>query len=153
MPGLTYGEKRIQGLDFQLSMLPARSALEQFHRTVRICGPGLPELLRTLAKPGGVKADLMAVGGAVFLALARAETADVMDLQKVLLEPCRVKQDGKWAQLSDVYDVVMQGKIWGQLNLLLWAVQLNFADFFDELKSAAATAPVAAAAPEASPST
>lgn len=152
MAGLSYEEKRIQGLDFQLSMLPARSALEQFHKTVRICGPGLPELLRQIAKPGGVR-DTMAVGGAVFAALARAETPDVMDLQKVLLEPCRVKQDGKWVQLSDVYDVVLQGKIWGQLNLLLWAVQLNFADFFNELKSAAETARADAAALQASPST
>lgn len=137
----TYQEKTIQGLKFQLSMLPATAALECFHGLVRVCGPGLPSLVSAIAA-GGIanmsQEKLFGVGGSVFAALAKAPTPEVMALAKQLLQPCRVQQDGKWAELPGVYDVVLQGKVWAQLNLLLWAIQFNFSDFFDGMKNAAA---------------
>jgi hypothetical protein len=146
-------------MTFKLGQLPAWTAFEAFHRFLAIAGPVLPALAGAFGavkgkKPGeplseDAKAKLLeALAEGLPVALMKCAPGELRALAQQLLGPCIVTTpDGKNAELLEVMDNLLVGKLPLLLQLLGWAVQVHFGSFLAGLGSLGAPA-----APEASPS-
>lgn len=119
-------KRTIDGIDFEVSPLPAFRALELFPRITGFFSGAAAEL-------GSVQRDKGEAIAKAVAALAKSNPAELVALTKVLLEGCVVTLDGKQAMLLPVFDVAMQGKLFTVMKLLAFAVEVNYRDFFDGL--------------------
>lgn len=129
-------QKRTIGeLDFELSPLPAWKALETWTRVIGVLAPGLNGLNGLKAK---TQEEMLGALARAIQGLASTNPAEIQSLSKVLLETCLVTVKGQQAPLLPVFDVVMQGRMLSVFKLLAWAVEVNYADFFDVARAALA---------------
>lgn len=132
-------EKTIQGLKFQLGMLPAFQSLEAMPRVLKLVGPamgGFKTLILSGALAAKDRTKIAASAVELLGSLGQADPNELVAVARLLLSTCRVQEGGKWTELVPVFDVVLQGRMFTVLNLIAWAVQLNYHDFFDLLPTA-----------------
>lgn len=119
-------KRTIDGIDFEVSPLPAFRALELFPRITGFFAGAVSEL-------GAVQRDKGEAIAKAIAALAKSNPAELVALTKVLLEGCIITLDGKQALLLPVFDVAMQGKLFTVMKLLGFAIEVNYRDFFSGL--------------------
>lgn len=144
-------KKTIGGYSFELSQLPAFTALPAFQRFLAVAGPMLPTLAtvyktmkgKRLTELGDEDAQKLidAVTNNLPAALVRANPEEVLDLAKVLLEPCLVKVGKKLQRFNDVGDALLVGQLPVLLQLIGWAVTVHFGSFFPARGLVATEAP------------
>lgn len=156
--------KKIGGLSFRLSQLPAWTAFTAFHRFLAIAGPVLPALSTVFKsmsskKPGeplsaeAKQQVLEAIAVGLPEALMRCKPDELRELSETLLKPCVVIMgDGKSAQLPDVIDSVLTGRLPVLVQLVGWAVMVHFGSFISDLGMFGAPA-VTEQSPSTSPKT
>lgn len=145
--------KTVGGLKFQLAMVPAMQSLEVLPRVLALVGPAVGTLKEVITADGKVdRTKLLGLATGMIGQLGKASPRELREVAEILLAPCQVQQEGKWVELLPVFDAVMQGRIFTVLNLIAWAVQLNFQDFF-ALLPAAKSADGAAEAGSSAPAT
>lgn len=140
---IKHDTKTIQGLKFQLGMVPAMQSLESMPRVLALVGPAISSLKDAVTGGKVDPSKMLEVGTGIVTHLGKASPKELVEVAKILLAPCQVQEDGKWVDLLSVFDVMMQGRIFTVLNLIAWAVQLNYQDFFallPDAKSGAGTA-------------
>lgn len=128
--------KTIKDLKFQLGMVPAMQSLEAMPRVLALVGPAISTLKDAVSGGKVDQSKLLEVGAGIVAQLGKANPKELREVAELLLAPCQVQHEGKWVNLLEVFDVLMQGRIFTVLNLLAWAVQLNYQDFFALLPDA-----------------
>lgn len=150
--------KTIAEFTFELSELPAFTALTAFQRFLAIAGPLLPTLAqafkiakgRDLSNPNSGMSEedrgklIAVISETLPGALARASPGEVLELAKVLLEPCMVQpKGGKLVRFLEVGDELLRGRLPVLLQLMVWSVGVHFGSFFGALGASALAAPAA----------
>ncbi|MCC6178816.1 MAG: hypothetical protein WAZ94_15230 [Phycisphaerales bacterium] len=125
-------QKRIiDGYTVELSPLPAWQGLEGLHQLTRLVGPALTGIM------AAAKGDLQAIGTGVSQALMTTPPAEVTALMKRLLGTCRLTlHDGKQIVGIGTFDTEFQGKLLTVFKIVAFAVEVNYGDFFGEVKAA-----------------
>jgi hypothetical protein len=148
--GIEVQTKKIGGLTFKLSQLPAWTAFRAFHRFLSIVGPVFPALAAAFRAVRGktpgeplsddAKAKLLdGLASGLPEALMRCKPEELEALAKELLAPCIITMPtGKSAELLDVLDEVLSGKLPVLIQLLGWAVKVHFGDFLPGLMTSGA---------------
>lgn len=138
--------KTIDGHEFQVSQLPGMRGLKVFTRLSKVLGAGL-------AGAFGAKTNEER-GVALLSLLQHVDEADVEYVTKELFSVALVKppDSEKFGPVNPVFDRVFQGRIDLLFKALVFALQVNYGDFFKGLGAAAAGAAAAQAAPSTSSS-
>lgn len=124
-------KRTIDAYTVEISPLPAWQGLEGLHQLTRLVGPALTGVL------AAAKGDMQAIGSGVSQALMTTPPAEVTALLKRLLGPCRITlPDGKQVPALGVFDTEFQGKLLTVFKIAAFAVEVNYGDFFGEVKSA-----------------
>lgn len=129
--------RTIDGIVFVVTQLPAIKALHVFHRLGKVVSPSLAKASAAL-QPGAAleKVNLADLGGALESFFSSCTPADLDYFVKELLYATTA--DG--APLLQVLDVKLQGKVLTLLKLLVFAVEVNYADFFGPVRGLVARA-------------
>ncbi|MFZ5440461.1 MAG: phage tail assembly chaperone [Myxococcota bacterium] len=119
--------KVIDGLEFEIAPLPALRAFSTLPRIVALFAPITDNF-------SGAETDVAAIARALG-ALMRTKPEELTALLKILLEGATVMHEGKRVTLLPVFDVVMHRKVLTAYKLLIFAVEVNYTDFFAELEA------------------
>ncbi len=131
----------IDGFTFELEQLPAWEHVEASQRLIKIMGGGLAAIGPLLAGVdlGSGKLDMKVLGVLVEM-LRRAPIDESMVLYKQVLTGCMVTSDTapkfNRTELEPIFNKIFRGKLLTTYKLIAWAITVNFASFFAELKSA-----------------
>lgn len=146
----TSDKRTIDGLEFTTTMLPARRASRLGARLLRLAGPVLRRL-------GGIKMgdDVGELIPALFVIFETISDDELESLQAEILCGTSVKMKlpgDKQARNvdmvdGDMIDLIFTGRLATMYKAMKFAVEVNFSDFFDVLRSAAAKKKAAAPAP------
>lgn len=122
--------RQIDGYTFELSPLPAWSALELSASIMKVGAP-----LIAAAAASGKNAALEQLGPALTQALTALPPPELVALSKRLLAPCVVTlPSGQRAELLRIMDLEFQGKTLTVFKVLGFALEVNYRDFFDGLQ-------------------
>lgn len=133
----------IDGFTFELQQLPAWDHVEASAKLLKMVGAGFIPLA-TLIGPGveGPETNMKLFGIAVKL-MQTAPISEVMELSKMVLKGCIVGGDldngagkRKLGELLPIFDRLFRGKPLTAYKVIAWAIKVNFAGLFAELKSA-----------------
>lgn len=147
--GIARQERVIDGQTFSVTQLPAMRALKMLSRLVRTLGPAAARLMDGAASAGGAlgsglgglaQMNVAALGQAVTVLTERLTEAELESITRELLETATV--DGRLLMPS--FDLTMQGRMGPVLQLLAFALEVNYGSFFGVL-AASATAEAARA--------
>lgn len=133
------GDKtEIDGFKLELKMLPAWDHVEATARLMKIVGAGIGPLVTMFNKPDVSEAQMIAV---VIDLVRRAPIDELMVLNRSILKDCVIEGDlpgGKKLapQLEPIFDRVFRGKPTTAMKVIAWAMKVQFAGFFADLKSA-----------------
>lgn len=141
-------KKVIDEFTFELTELPAFTALTAFQRFLAIAGPLLPTLANTFKlMKGRTEAEMNDEARAKLLdvlaeslpkALSFSKPGELEELSKVLLEPCLVQpKGGKMVRFLEVGDELLRGRLPVLMQLIAWAVGVHFGSFFAGLGASA----------------
>ncbi len=134
--GCVQETRNIGGKTFKVSQLPARRALEMFSRLGRALGPAAFE---AIAKGGAVLTSkgeddevspeemLPALAPALASLFDRLPEGELSAIADTLLEPATC--DGQL--IKSQFDDLFQGHILLLLQVLAFAIEVNYRDFFD----------------------
>jgi hypothetical protein len=143
--------KTIEGIQVTTTQLPAMRAFKLFFRLVRLIGPTLGALGDF--DPKTDLKDVMKVMSPAFMtSFASLDPDEATALACAILENTTAFLPGQGnLQLNGqaALDAVFSGRIKTLLNVVVFAVQINFADFFDGV--APATPPSAPGPAASSP--
>lgn len=127
--------KKIGGVTYQMNPLPGWAGLEAFHRTIAVLGPALQgvvvQALRGEAK-GNPKALVGTLIAAVPEAAMRTKPAELRELVEQLLAQTNLVGGKGTGPVLNVVDTMFQGKLFNLFELIAWAVEVNFSDFFEQ---------------------
>lgn len=122
--------KTIDGVEYEVRMLPATEGQLMLTQIGRILGPAFS---RAVAGEGGIDQDISTVLASAIPALfAAAEPKEIDGILKKLAEVTLA--DGK--PLKPIYDVHFAGKIGSLAKWAGFSLRVQYADFFDALASA-----------------
>lgn len=116
----------IDGVEYEVSMLPARRGQRLFHRLLSIIGPPLAAAI------GSLDDDAAELAPALSMLFAKATPDELDDIFQELAEVTLV--DGK--PLKPIYDVHFAGRHLAAHRWALFALRCQYADFFDAIASA-----------------
>lgn len=122
-------EKQINGVTYEVKMLPATRGQKLLVRLGQMIGPAMAELTRD-----GLDAELE---GSAFMAAVTAlfAHADEHRVDSALKELAEVTlADGR--PLKSIYDVHFAGRMGALARWAAFALQAQYSDFFDDLASA-----------------
>ena len=111
---------------YTVSQLPASRGLEMFGKLAGLLGPAA---LEALAKGASLDKDLKTLAPAAVMLFARLQPGDLTAIAKELLGPATVDN----APLEKQFEVHFQGRILHLFKVLVFAIEVNFGDFFDVL--------------------
>lgn len=133
--------KEIGGVVYEVQQLPARRALRLVARLGKVVAP----LLGSVSK-GGSKALLDLDLGAALADVFEKVTPDEQDalLAELFASTTIVEPSGAKAPFWSVIDTRMQGKVLDVYLVAAFALEVNFADFFDALSKSSDAPKVAA---------
>ena len=114
--------------DVSVQQLPAMRAVKLSRRLIQVAAPAVAALK-------DLTADASVLGDAIAGALAEFSEKDLEALIKDLLETATVEQDGKLAKVMPLFDSLFGGKIFTLYKVLAFALEVNFADFFEPLRA------------------
>ncbi len=116
--------KEIDGARYGVSQLPAMRGLRMFNRLTRVLGPALT---KAAAADG-----LGSLPDALLLLTEKLSDDELEAITRELLYNATQNE----APLMSLFDTLMAGKTGTVLKLLAFAVEVNYASFFDALRSA-----------------
>jgi hypothetical protein len=124
-------KKYIDGFEIQLSPLPALQGTRVFHRLGKCISPALAKSMGLIR---GEKADLASLdisslGGAFSSFFETCSEVDLMYFIDQLLDNAIVDNQ----RLKDVVNVKFQAKILTLFKVLVFAIEVNYSDFFKGL--------------------
>jgi len=115
-------------LAITVQQLPAMRAVKLSRRLIQIAAPAVTALK-------DLSADASVLGEAISNALAEFSEKDLEALIKDLLETATVEQEGKIAKVMPLFDELFRGKVFTLYKVLAFALEVNFADFFEPLRA------------------
>lgn len=118
-------QKTINGVTYEVSPFGCRQGLRILTTLTKMLGPAAKELTR------GESGALAAVG-------AMAETLDpdqVLSLAETFAEFITVQMGDKKPRLKDVFEVHFRADYGSMLELLAFAIEVNYGSFLAELKA------------------
>ena len=132
-------EKEIGGMRFTVSQLPAMRALKTLNRIGRILGPAFAKA--SGASKGGDLGgtEIAAFADAIHILFDKLTDEELEGLTRALLDTATV--DGKL--LMPQFDTVMSGKVEVILQLLKFAFEVNYGNFFNAVRGLVSQAPAA----------
>ncbi len=89
--------------------------------------------------------DVSTLGDAVAKALEQFSEKDLDELIRTLLETAKVETEGRIAPLMPLFDGLFAGKILTVYKVVAFALEVNFADFFEAFRALKAAPPAAPA--------
>lgn len=124
-------KKTIDGFEIQISPLPALQATRVFHRLGKCISPSLAKGMGLVRgeKVDLASLELSSLGGAFSSFFETCSENDLMYFIDQLLGSAIV--DNK--MLKGVIDVVFQAKILTLFKVLVFAIEVNYSDFFKGL--------------------
>ncbi len=135
-------ERTIDDIQFVVTQLPALKALHVFHRLGKVVSPSLAKASAALKPGGGIdRVNLADLSGALESFFQSCSTDDLDYFVKELLYATTADN----VPLKDTLNVKLQGKVFTLLKLLVFAVEVNYADFFGPLRGLVAQAQAATA--------
>ena len=111
-----------------VQQLPAMRAVKLSRRLIQIAAPAVAALK-------DLSADASVLGDAISNALAEFSEKDLEALIKDLLETATIEQEGKIAKVMPLFDELFRGKVFTLYKVLAFALEVNFADFFEPLRA------------------
>lgn len=127
-------EKVIGGRTVAITQLPARRALKTLHRILKAIAPAAAQAVGAGATLGELKdiagAKIGGLGNAVETLFDRLSEQEFDDLVAVLLSSATL--DGR--PLMPQLDLAFQGRVLELLQVVKFAIEVNYADFFDALR-------------------
>lgn len=123
--------RTIDGYEVELSALPAWQSTEVLHMLLKLAGPLLGGLAASATDKAGA-GPLAAAVGALF---ERSTPADFTALLRKLTNTCRVKVGDKALAFDKAMDLEFAGKLLTVFKIAAFAIEVNYRDFFDALKS------------------
>lgn len=131
-------QRDIGGTTFEVHQLPARRSLRLIARLGKVLGPVLTRvagILREGGKVGDLQVEKLApVLGGLFEALPPAEAESLFE---EILASTHVVKGGRPVPLWPVVDIELQGRTLDLFKVAAFALEVNYADFFDALRAAA----------------
>lgn len=119
----------IDGMTFQQPQLLSTQGLLTFFKLVKALGGAFPAVAKAMRKD----APPLEAFGALMVAFQNTSPEELVELSKVVLTDCIVTQPGgKTVRLSEVYEVLLQGKLMTNLELIAWGLKVNYSTFFIE---------------------
>jgi hypothetical protein len=131
--------KNIDGRTIHVTTLGAIAASKLGVRLTKILGPGLFRMLS--GAPGvaakGLKADidLSTVGSGVEALLDRLGENDLEPIVRLLFETAKLEKDGQTMPFLAVFDLEYAGDLAGLGKALVFALEVNYGNFFGGLRS------------------
>lgn len=122
----TMKERTIDGHLYAVSQLPASRGLEMFGKLAGLIGPAA---LEALAKGASLDKDLKTLAPAAVMLFARLQPGDLSGIAKEMLGPATADN----MPISDKFELHFQGRIMHLFKVLIFAVEVNYGDFFDAL--------------------
>lgn len=129
-------EKVIDGVSYKVHQLGARKALRMLQRIIKIVGPGIATGIQGVDGQGGFQAMAEMDIGKLALGQAVKELADRLDEAVVdgivdeLAQVTVVVKGDKQPALSAIFDLHFAGKMKQLFQWLLFALEVQFGDFF-----------------------
>lgn len=120
----------LDGKSFLVQQLPARAALKLMRRLGKVFAPALA-LLASNGKVSLANTDISSLGTSLEKVFEELTDEDLDHFTERLLAGCLV--DGKYPVLSQI-DVLFQGETLDLIKLLIHAVKVNYASFFNALR-------------------
>ena len=119
-------KKNIEGLDVEVTQLPAMRALEVFARLGNMISPAIPHLSGLT-----LESDAIPLLGAL---LRHVDPPVLLSLSKDVLSNTRVLVDGKMIPLSDndLINLAFNGRLKALVQTIRFALEVNFSDFFGD---------------------
>lgn len=124
-------EKKIDGVTYATSPLPAKRATVLWARITKVLGPSLPHLFRAFASRGDEQAASQAGLEALASLAATLDPEAFGDLVQEIVEIAEVQDNGKYRAV--IYDIDFTGNLAGVLPVVGFVLQEQFGDFFSAL--------------------
>lgn len=134
---LTAEQRTIDGIEFEIGMLPVKEARAVLVKLTKLLGPVIREFGKDPARAlGDVDTSTLAAALAALSDSASAEDLDFLvarfsDCSKTLIGPNMVRM------VPAVSDQVFAGRLLSQFRWLWACVEVNYADFFSALRDLA----------------
>jgi hypothetical protein len=122
----TMEERAIDGNLYAVSQLPGSRGLEMFGKLAGLLGPAA---LEAIAKGASLEKDLQTLAPAAVLLFSRLQPGDLSAIAKELLGPASVNG----TPLEPTFETHFQGRILHLLKVMVFAVEVNYRDFFAAL--------------------
>ena len=123
--------EHFEGLAVTVQQLPAMRAVKLSRRLAALLAPLAP----ALAADG----DVSVLGEALGKALEAFSEKDLEALIKEVLEGATVEEDGKISPLLPRFEDIFAGRVLLVYRVLIFALEVNFADFFEKARGALRT--------------
>ena len=120
---------------YTVQQLPARPALKLFNKLARVATPALGKLLGAQGAAKLSELDVASIGTALEALFDRLTPEQQDQMTEELLQGALVDGAPLWPQ----FNVHFQGRIAEALQLLRFALKVNFGDFFKGLLAAASS--------------
>lgn len=140
--GIELQTREIDGFRIELSPLPARAALSVWYRLTKSVSPSIAQAIGVLQAGELLGLDIGDLSGSLTNFFANCSEQDLFYFVDKLLEPCVVNG----APFKSTMDIMFQGRIFSLLKTLVFAIEVNYADFLAPIKAAIAQYKAAQAA-------
>lgn len=119
-------ERTIDGMKFTVTQLPAMKGLRTLNRIGRVLGPAFAKVAGASGSGNVTDMDLSKLGDAVEALFERLTDDELEQLTRELL--AQATCDGKL--LMPQFDLILAGKVDVILQLLRFAFEVNYGNFF-----------------------
>lgn len=117
-------------LAITVQQLPATRGVKLSRKLMTVAAPVVGAL-----QGMSLDRDVSALGDALAKALEQFSEKDLEELIRTLLETAKVETEGRIAPLMPLFDGLFAGRILTVYRVLAFALEVNFADFFEAFRA------------------
>jgi len=126
--GLATQTKEIDGFSVQVTQLSCRRALKTLNRLGKVLGPALAKVSAIVSNAGSIeKVDVGSMGSSVESLFSSLADDDLDFFVNTFFEASTLNN----APFLKTFDVVLQGQVDVLLRALLFAIEVNYGNFFN----------------------
>lgn len=134
---MTAAKTTIDGHEYSVSMLPAKTAKRTLLKIVKVIAPSAADGIGSVSSLAELLGDAAKFGiaDAIRTFVDRVDEDTLMEVTDLLAERTTVNLGKQSPQLSQIYDAHFAGKLKAETKWFGFALKTQFADFFDGLGS------------------
>ena len=134
-------EKEIDGNRYSYQPLQLTPARELLDKLIQKLGPAVGDAAAGLGGEGGVDTAILgAIGQAVSRLATQLDPAFHREIADKIAAQIQVEQEGRFVPFRDLRELLLGQSLLTETKIILWALEVQYSDFFGLLRSRLAAA-------------